>query len=208
MRWSARPNFCSTTTSRAPQGGDRGRARPSTRRGSRRPRRAAIATASPPPRQEGDRSRRAGSRWRSSASREHCELLTRGLTAIEARLEAEAVEVAVAVARKLAPELIAREPFAEIEALASDMLPPTDRDAACRRAHHDSALRRRLRAARRDRASGTASTAGWSCCAEPDIAAGDCRIEWADGGVTRDRAAARSARSAKPSAASSRRDTP
>ena len=26
--------------------------------------------------------------------------------------------------------------------------------------------------------------------AEPDIAEGDCRIEWADGGVTRDRAAA------------------
>ena len=42
------------------------------------------------------------------------------LHAIEARLECEAVEVAVAVARKLAPTLIAREPFAEISALASD----------------------------------------------------------------------------------------
>ena len=42
------------------------------------------------------------------------------LQAIEARLECEAVEVAVAVARKLAPALIAREPFAEIAALASD----------------------------------------------------------------------------------------
>ncbi len=41
------------------------------------------------------------------------------LKAIEARLECEAVEVAVAVARKLAPALIAREPFAEISALAS-----------------------------------------------------------------------------------------
>jgi flagellar assembly protein FliH len=37
-----------------------------------------------------------------------------GLHAIETRLECEAVEVAVAVARKLAPALIAREPFAEI----------------------------------------------------------------------------------------------
>ena len=36
------------------------------------------------------------------------------------RLETEAVEVAVAVARKLAPELIAREPLAEIAALAAD----------------------------------------------------------------------------------------
>src|SRR5271165_4250052 len=42
------------------------------------------------------------------------------LQAIETRLECEAVEVAVAVARKLAPTLIAREPFAEIAALASD----------------------------------------------------------------------------------------
>src|ERR1700739_2260371 len=42
------------------------------------------------------------------------------LQAIETRLECEAVEVAVAVARKLAPALIAREPFAEIAALASD----------------------------------------------------------------------------------------
>jgi len=42
------------------------------------------------------------------------------LQAIETRLECEAVEVAVAVARKLAPALITREPFAEIAALASD----------------------------------------------------------------------------------------
>jgi flagellar assembly protein FliH len=35
-----------------------------------------------------------------------------GLTAIETRLETEAVEVAVAVAAKLAPALVAREPFA------------------------------------------------------------------------------------------------
>src|SRR3984885_4198379 len=42
------------------------------------------------------------------------------LRAIETRLECEAVEGAVAVARKLSPALIAREPFAEISALASD----------------------------------------------------------------------------------------
>src|SRR5262245_57737706 len=44
--------------------------------------------------------------------------IKRGLTAVEARLETEAVEVAVAVARKLAPELVAREPLAELAALA------------------------------------------------------------------------------------------
>src|ERR671929_946396 len=46
-------------------------------------------------------------------------VMVQGLAAIEARLEAESVEVAVAVARKLAPELIASEPLAEITALAS-----------------------------------------------------------------------------------------
>src|SRR5712691_10507971 len=46
--------------------------------------------------------------------------LDRALTGIEVRLETEAVEVAVAVAAKLAPELIAREPFVEISALATE----------------------------------------------------------------------------------------
>src|ERR1700685_3371348 len=45
---------------------------------------------------------------------------TDALRTIETRLECEAVEGAVAVARKLAPALIAREPFAEISALASN----------------------------------------------------------------------------------------
>src|SRR6202012_4875395 len=45
------------------------------------------------------------------------------LKAIETRLECEAVEVAVAVGRKLSPALIAREPFAEIAALARDWFP-------------------------------------------------------------------------------------
>src|SRR5436190_1900392 len=45
--------------------------------------------------------------------------MAQGLSAVEARLEAESVEVAVAVARKLAPELIAAEPLGEIAALAS-----------------------------------------------------------------------------------------
>src|SRR4051812_46890664 len=43
-----------------------------------------------------------------------------GLRGVEHRLEAEAVEVAVAVAKKLAPALIAREPYAEIATLATD----------------------------------------------------------------------------------------
>src|SRR4051794_25388704 len=46
--------------------------------------------------------------------------LSKALSGIEIRLETEAVEVAVAVAGKLSPALIAREPFAEISALAQD----------------------------------------------------------------------------------------
>src|SRR5262249_10576813 len=48
------------------------------------------------------------------------ETLDRGLSAIANRLEGETVEVAMALAKKLAPALIAREPLAEITALASE----------------------------------------------------------------------------------------
>src|ERR1700724_1609946 len=41
-----------------------------------------------------------------------------GLKKVEDRFEAEAIEVALAVGRKLSADLIAREPFAEIAALA------------------------------------------------------------------------------------------
>src|SRR5262249_10968297 len=46
--------------------------------------------------------------------------INKGLAGIETRLETEALQVSIAVAAKLAPELIAREPLAEISALATD----------------------------------------------------------------------------------------
>src|SRR4051812_35959364 len=46
--------------------------------------------------------------------------LARGLAAVEQRLETESIELAIAVARKLAPELVLRQPFAEIAALATE----------------------------------------------------------------------------------------
>jgi flagellar assembly protein FliH len=46
--------------------------------------------------------------------------LNGALTGIETRLEIEAVHVAVAVAGKLAPELVAREPLTELSALAGE----------------------------------------------------------------------------------------
>jgi flagellar assembly protein FliH len=120
------------------------------------------------------------------------EQLAGKLAGIEARLEAEAVEVAVAVARKLAPELIAREPFAEIAALARGCF-----------AHLVAAphvvvrVSDALHAQAREQLKHTARSNGFDgrlvVMAEPDIAPGDCRIEWADGGMVRERAATEAA---------------
>ena len=111
--------------------------------------------------------------------------LAGGLAAIEGRLEAEAVEVAAAVGRKLAPELIAREPFAEIAALATDCFKQLVTAPHIVVRVNDSLL-----AVAKERLGEAARTRGFEgrlvVIAEPDIAVGDCRIEWADGGLTRD----------------------
>jgi flagellar assembly protein FliH len=118
--------------------------------------------------------------------------LTQNLAAIEARLEAESVEVAFAVARKLAPELIAAEPFAEISGLA----------AGCFRQliaapHVVVRIAEAIYEAAHNRLEEIARLHGFEgrlvVLAEPGMAAGDCRIEWADGGLSRDRAATEAA---------------
>ena len=112
----------------------------------------------------------------------------RALRTIESRLEYEAVEVAVAVARKLAPALIAREPFAEISALASDSFRELIASP-----HIAVRVNDALYATARERLEGIARAHGFEgrlvVLGEPDIAVGDCRIEWADGGINRDMAA-------------------
>jgi len=114
--------------------------------------------------------------------------LNRGLSAVETRLENEAVEVAVAVARKLAPELIAREPFAELAALAADCF-----RHLVAAPHVVVRVNEALHGAAREKLAETSRAGGFDgrlvVLAEPDIALGDCRIEWADGGVKRDSAA-------------------
>jgi flagellar assembly protein FliH len=111
------------------------------------------------------------------------------LTAVETRLECEAVEVAVAVARKLAAALIAREPFAEIAALASDCF-----RQLVTAPHIVVRIPEALYAAAREQLESIVRARGFEgrlvVLAEPDMAPGDCRIEWADGGVNRDSAAA------------------
>jgi flagellar assembly protein FliH len=114
---------------------------------------------------------------------------TEALSAIETRLECEAVEVAVAVARKLAPTLIAREPFAEISALASDCF--RELIAA---PHIVVRVNEALYAPAREKLDEIVRAKSFQgrlvVLAEPDIAVGDCRIEWADGGISRDAVAA------------------
>jgi flagellar assembly protein FliH len=132
---------------------------------------------------------------------------TKALTAIETRLECEAVEVAVAVARKLAPALIAREPFAEIAALASDCFGQFAAAPHIAVRIHDT-----LYATARDKLEAIVRARGFEgrlvVLAEPEIAPGDCRIEWADGGVNRDSAGVEAAIGAAVTAYVSARRVP
>jgi flagellar assembly protein FliH len=115
-------------------------------------------------------------------------ILTRGLSSVELRVEAEAVEVAVETGRKLADALIAREPFSEIEALAKgcfrELVSTPHVVVRLNDALYGDAQTRLADIARKTGFDGRLLV-----LAEPDIAVGDCRIEWADGGMTRDKAA-------------------
>jgi flagellar assembly protein FliH len=117
------------------------------------------------------------------------EEMARGLRAIENRLEAEAVEVAMAVGSKLAPALIAREPFAEVAALATECF-----RQLIAAPHVVVRINDQLYETARQGLDEIAKRAGFEgrlvVLAEPELAPGDCRIEWADGGITRTRAAA------------------
>jgi flagellar assembly protein FliH len=114
------------------------------------------------------------------------------LTGIEGRLETEAVEVAVAVAAKLAPELIAREPFAEISALATECF-----HHLVTTPHIVVRIGAEIYETAKDRLEEIARARGFDgrLVVKPDaaMAPGDCRIEWADGGISRDSAATLSA---------------
>src|SRR5580704_495976 len=116
----------------------------------------------------------------------------RGLSGVEARLETEAVDVAVAVAKKLAAALIEREPLAEISALAMDcfrhLVTAPHVVVRVSDAQHASVGKPIEEMVRSRGLAGHLIV-----LAEPDIRTGDCRIEWADGGVNRDRSATESA---------------
>jgi flagellar assembly protein FliH len=116
------------------------------------------------------------------------ERLDRALTGIEARLETEAVQVAVAVGAKLAPELIARQPFAEISALATECFVHLVKTP-----HVVLRIGADIYETAKDKLEEIARARGFEgrlvVLSDASMAPGDCRIEWADGGVARDQAA-------------------
>jgi flagellar assembly protein FliH len=107
---------------------------------------------------------------------------------IETRMETEAVDVAVAVARKLCSTLIAAEPLGEITGLVKDCF-----SHLVSTPHLVVRINDSLYEAAHERIERMAKQSGFEgrlvILAEPEIGTGDCRIEWADGGVVLERAA-------------------
>lgn len=101
------------------------------------------------------------------------------------RLRSESTALAVAAATRLACELVRRQPLAEIEALFSECL-----------AHLDHAPRLTVRvdhslaAMVEERLTALSNARGFEgvivVAGEPGMFPGDCRVEWASGGMTRD----------------------
>jgi flagellar assembly protein FliH len=107
---------------------------------------------------------------------------------IESRMETEAVDVAVAVARKLCGALIASEPLGEITGLVRDCF-----SHLVSTPHLVVRINESLYEVARERIERMAKQSGFDgrlvILAEPEIETGDCRIEWADGGVVLERTA-------------------
>ncbi|WP_209017588.1 FliH/SctL family protein [Roseibium aggregatum] len=106
----------------------------------------------------------------------------------QAAQEKDAVSLAFLVARRLCAHLIARQPLAETVALVSECLGPLRRSPhlVIRIAEKDvEALKAQVDPIVHEKGfEGRLVILG-----EPEIGRGDCHIEWADGGIKRDRKA-------------------
>ncbi|WP_269580559.1 FliH/SctL family protein [Roseibium sp. Sym1] len=107
---------------------------------------------------------------------------------IQAAREKDAVSLAFLVARRLCAHLIARQPLAETVALVSECLGPLRKapHLVIRIAEKDlEALKAQVDPIVHEKGfEGRLVLLG-----EPEIARGDCHIEWADGGIRRNRKA-------------------
>ncbi|HKH01682.1 MAG TPA: FliH/SctL family protein [Bradyrhizobium sp.] len=143
-------------------------------------------------RESGQREAKAESDRRSALALEEIGIGIQGIKArfsgIETRMETEAVDVAVAVARKLCSELISHEPLGEIAALVRDcfshLVSTPHLVVRINDSLYDVARERIERLAKQSAFEGRLVI-----LAEPEIESGDCKIEWADGGVVLERAA-------------------
>ena len=138
------------------------------------------------------REAKAESDRRSAAALEEIGVNIRGIaqrfSGIETRMETEAVDVAIAVARKLCSTLIAAEPLSEIIGLVKDCF-----SHLVATPHLVVRINESLYDAAHERIERLAKQSGFEgrlvILAEPEIATGDCKIEWADGGVVLEREA-------------------
>lgn len=100
---------------------------------------------------------------------------------------ADAVELAATVGRKLAAHLLAREPVGEIDALLTECLASLDGVP-----HLVIRCAPELADAIREVATSRAAASGFAgrlvVLGDPELAQGDGKIEWVDGGLVRDRA--------------------
>jgi flagellar assembly protein FliH len=140
----------------------------------------------------GQREAKAESDRRGALALEEIKIAMQGIAArfagVETRMETEAVDVAVAVARKLCSELIAAEPLGEITGLIGECF-----SHLVATPHLVVRINDQLYEAAHQRIEQLAKSSGFQgrlvILAEPEVATGDCRIEWADGGVVLERAA-------------------
>lgn len=138
------------------------------------------------------REARAESERRTVLALEEIGIAIKGIAArfsgIEGRMETEAVDVAVAVARKLCSALIAAEPLGEVTGLVGDCF-----SQLVSTPHLVIRINDALYEAARDQIERLAKQSGFEgrlvILAEPGIDSGDCKIEWADGGVVLERTA-------------------
>jgi flagellar assembly protein FliH len=171
---------------------DRARERPATPSEVAQKVAAAEASAYRDGYEAGQHEAKAESDRRAALALEEIGIAIRGIAArysgIEIRMETEAVDVAVAVARKLCSELISQEPLAEITGLVRDCF-----SHLVSTPHLVVRINDSLYEAVRERIERLAKQSGFEgrlvILAEPEIETGDCKIEWADGGVVLERAA-------------------
>jgi flagellar assembly protein FliH len=140
----------------------------------------------------GQREAKAESDRRAALALEEIRISMQGIAArlanVETRMETEAVDVAIAVARKLCAELVAAEPLGEIMGLVKDCF-----SHLVATPHLVVRINDQLYESAHERIERIAKQSGFEgrlvILAEPEVATGDCRIEWADGGVVLERTA-------------------